>query len=50
VQKKDLLTLVSIEVKRKLAEIGVIDEKGIDVCTDRYIYHLKENKAIPRAQ
>jgi uncharacterized protein YnzC (UPF0291/DUF896 family) len=31
------------EVKRKLAEIGVIDEKGVSVCTERYIYHLKGN-------
>lgn len=34
--------IVANEVKRKLAEIGVIDEKGITACTERYVYHLKD--------
>jgi hypothetical protein len=34
--------VVANEVKKKLAEIGVIDEKGITACTERYVYHLKD--------
>ena len=29
-------------VKIKLNERGIQDEKGIEACTERYIYHLKE--------
>ena len=35
--------VVANEVKRKLADIGIIDEKGISACTERYVYHLKDN-------
>ena len=34
--------IVANEIKRNLAEIGIIDEKGINTCTERYIYHLKD--------
>jgi hypothetical protein len=30
--------IVANEVKRKLADIGIIDEKGISACTERYVY------------
>lgn len=39
----NLMFVVANEVKRKLAEIGIIDEKGITACTERYVFHLKDN-------
>ena len=39
--KFKILFTVAEEVKRKLAEIGVVDEKGVSVCTERYVFHLK---------
>lgn len=39
----NLMFIVANEVKRKLADIGIIDEKGISACTERYVYHLKDN-------
>jgi hypothetical protein len=41
---------VAEEVKRKLAEIGIIDEKGVSVCTERYIFHLKGKGFTTRTQ
>ena len=40
-EKFKILFTVAEEVKRKLAEIGVVDEKGVSVCTERYVFHLK---------
>lgn len=34
----NLMFIVANEVKRKLADIGIIDEKGISACTERYVY------------
>lgn len=41
---------VAEEVKRKLAEIGVFDEKGVTACTERYIFHLKGRGFTTRTQ
>jgi hypothetical protein len=41
---------VAEEVKRKLAEIGVVDEKGVTACTERYIFHLKGRGFTTRTQ
>ncbi len=39
----NLMFTIANEVKRKLADVGVIDEKGISACTERYVFHLKDN-------
>lgn len=39
----NLMFTIANEVKRKLADVGVIDEKGITACTERYVFHLKDN-------
>lgn len=49
-EKFKTLFIVAEEVKRKLAEIGIIDEKGVSVCTERYIFHLKGKGFTTRTQ
>jgi len=44
------LFTVAEEVKRKLAEIGIVDEKGVSVCTERYVFHLKGKGFTTRTQ
>lgn len=39
----NLMFTIANEVKKKLADVGVIDEKGISACTERYVFHLKDN-------
>ena len=39
----NLMFTIANEVKKKLADVGVIDEKGILACTERYVFHLKDN-------
>lgn len=50
-EKKMKMTFeIAKVVKIKLNEKGIQDEKGIEACTERYIYHLKQKDSQTRAQ
>jgi len=49
-EKFKVLFIVAEEVKRKLAEIGIVDEKAVSVITERYVYHLKGRGFTTRTQ
>ena len=43
-----LVKRISIDIRNKLARLGEQDDKAISAVTERYIFHLKEDKFVSR--